>query len=268
MNIETINSTTDLAALRAALTTLDHLAVDTLYKALKVYDLSLAPDDNWGHSVSIDIQDLLDLFPQDAKHRYDASVCTMLPAGVHDATIKFIDDSHEPFIVVVKVNGSGDCPEVLMSKGELDKMLLNVGIPKGTASGAVKDFSCRVVIEHCTSRGNAGYDKPWHRIKAFLPRYAPDYQSDRNRRFCQECDRFVADAGGDYFGVCPKCHKTDGCINIGSSHWSICKEHKSRWCFGANLLSGWEDQTEEDQRKICDTLGFDSFEDVEPHHCE
>ena len=25
--------------------------------------------------------------------------------------------------------------------------------------------------------------------------------------------------GNQYFGVCPECHKNDGCINVGRSHW-------------------------------------------------
>jgi hypothetical protein len=69
----------------------------------------------------------------------------------------------------------------------------------------------------------------------------------------------------EYFGVCPQCHKNDGFINVGKSHWFFCKDHKVRWCVGVNLFSSWKDQTEEDQRKIYDEVDFSSFEDVESH---
>ncbi len=85
--------------------------------------------------------------------------------------------------------------------------------------------------------------------------------------FCEQCDRVIADASNSYWGVCPECHKNDGTLNIGRSHWYFCKEHKTRWFVGANLFSTWKDQTEEEQRKIYDTLAFDTFTDVEPHNC-
>jgi ssDNA-binding Zn-finger/Zn-ribbon topoisomerase 1 len=66
----------------------------------------------------------------------------------------------------------------------------------------------------------------------------------------------------NYFGVCPKCHKTDGYINIGRGHWFYCKEHKNRWFVGENLFSTWRDQSEEEQRRIYDELEFESFRDV------
>ena len=84
--------------------------------------------------------------------------------------------------------------------------------------------------------------------------------------FCKDCLRVVG-GSAKYFGVCPQCHQTDGMLNIGCSHWYYCRAHKTRWNIGANLLSGWKQQTEEEQKKIYDDLGFDSFEDVKPHHC-
>ncbi len=53
----------------------------------------------------------------------------------------------------------------------------------------------------------------------------------------------------DYFGVCPHCEKTDGYVNAGSTHVFYCDEHKVSWIAGANLFSGWRDETEEEQRK-------------------
>ena len=53
-----------------------------------------------------------------------------------------------------------------------------------------------------------------------------------------------------YWGACPTCGENDGyCINIGKGHWYYCSEHRVRWFVGANLFSGWRDQTEEQQRE-------------------
>jgi hypothetical protein len=68
----------------------------------------------------------------------------------------------------------------------------------------------------------------------------------------------------DYFGVCPVCRKCNGYINIGRSHWFYCKEHRVTWCAGSNLFSSWRHQTEEEQRRIYDQLGFDAFQQIEP----
>ncbi len=64
------------------------------------------------------------------------------------------------------------------------------------------------------------------------------------------------------WGVCPTCHKSDGCINIGASHWYYCNEHKAKWCVGSNLFSSWRNQTEDEQRAIYDELDFGSFTEV------
>jgi hypothetical protein len=63
----------------------------------------------------------------------------------------------------------------------------------------------------------------------------------------------------DHFGVCPTCNKTDGYINIGRGHWFYCAQHKIKWCVGENLFSGWQDETEEQQRAIYDKLDFGTF---------
>jgi hypothetical protein len=67
-----------------------------------------------------------------------------------------------------------------------------------------------------------------------------------------------------YFGVCPECHRSDGYINCGKSHWGYCKAHKTCWFFGENLLSTWVDETQEEQVRIFNELDFGSFKDVEP----
>ena len=69
-----------------------------------------------------------------------------------------------------------------------------------------------------------------------------------------------------YFGLCPVCHRTDGYINIRRGHWFYCKEHRTFWYIGSNLFSSWKDETEEEQHRIFDELGMESFERVEPFH--
>jgi hypothetical protein len=61
------------------------------------------------------------------------------------------------------------------------------------------------------------------------------------------------------FGLCPHCHNHDGYINIGSSHWFICDEHKVMWCIGSNLFSSWREETEDEQRAIYDKHGIDGY---------
>jgi hypothetical protein len=70
---------------------------------------------------------------------------------------------------------------------------------------------------------------------------------------------------GDDFGLCPTCHKTDGCANVGKSHRFFCKEHKVSWFVGSNIFSSWRDQTEEEQRRIWDQIGLNDFENVVPY---
>ncbi len=68
----------------------------------------------------------------------------------------------------------------------------------------------------------------------------------------------------DYFGVCPQCRRHDGFINVGRSHYFFCKEHRVKWCVGANLFSSWRDETEAEQRRIYDEIGLGEFEKIEP----
>jgi hypothetical protein len=73
------------------------------------------------------------------------------------------------------------------------------------------------------------------------------------------------DAAG-YFGDCPICHKNDGYVNVGNDHWFICVTHKKKWGIGANLFSSAMDETPERQLQEQESLGFDSFEIVEPFY--
>ena len=47
-----------------------------------------------------------------------------------------------------------------------------------------------------------------------------------------------------HFGGCPQCGKSDCVRNIGRDHWFCCDEHKTKWCVGSNLFSGWREENE------------------------
>jgi hypothetical protein len=67
----------------------------------------------------------------------------------------------------------------------------------------------------------------------------------------------------DTFGLCPRCHKTNGFINIGRSHWMHCRKHRTKWLIGSNLFSSWRYQTEGEQRAQYEAMDFGSYENVE-----
>jgi hypothetical protein len=70
-----------------------------------------------------------------------------------------------------------------------------------------------------------------------------------------------------HFGVCPVCRQEHGAyINVGRDHWFYCKAHKTKWCAGANLFSGWRDETLNEQERVFDALDFESFDVVKPFH--
>ena len=57
-----------------------------------------------------------------------------------------------------------------------------------------------------------------------------------------------------YWGDCPHCGYNDGYINISRTHYLICVKHKWAKAFGANLLSSWRDETEEDWQRNADLI--------------
>jgi hypothetical protein len=69
-----------------------------------------------------------------------------------------------------------------------------------------------------------------------------------------------------HFGVCPRCHKADGYINIGRGQWCYCIKHRTTWSPGSNLCIFWRSQTLNEQRAIYAALDFDNFEEVEPFY--
>jgi hypothetical protein len=74
------------------------------------------------------------------------------------------------------------------------------------------------------------------------------------------------DDADDYFGLCPTCHKCEGFINVGRSHWLYCTEHKVKWLIGANIFSSWRDETEAEQRAIYNEIGMGGFKEVQPYY--
>jgi hypothetical protein len=68
----------------------------------------------------------------------------------------------------------------------------------------------------------------------------------------------------DDFGLCPVCHRTDGCLNKNSDHVYFCQVHKKKWTIGSNLFSSWKEETAAEQQRKMDEIGFDDFEEVKP----
>ena len=71
----------------------------------------------------------------------------------------------------------------------------------------------------------------------------------------------------NYFGGCPHCGQTDGCANVGRSHWFFCSTHETKWCIGSNLFSSWRNETEDEQRRAYDEIDLGEFTEVEPLKC-
>ena len=42
-----------------------------------------------------------------------------------------------------------------------------------------------------------------------------------------------------HFGLCPKCHCTDGHLNVQHVHFYVCHSCKTAWLVGANLFGDW-----------------------------
>jgi hypothetical protein len=57
-----------------------------------------------------------------------------------------------------------------------------------------------------------------------------------------------------YFGGCPQCGGTHGCMNIGRDHWFVCDDHKTKWLVGSNLFSSWREENEETWRQNAQRL--------------
>lgn len=63
-------------------------------------------------------------------------------------------------------------------------------------------------------------------------------------------------------GLCPKCGKSDGYVNLGKEHWIICRDHKFKWFVGVNLFDGWQNQTVAQAQSI--ELMLNSYKEIVP----
>ncbi len=64
------------------------------------------------------------------------------------------------------------------------------------------------------------------------------------------------------WGACPYCGSNDGYLNVGRTHWFICREHKIRWWVGCNIWPTWKHETEEDWTRNAALLA--DYAQVEP----
>jgi len=67
-----------------------------------------------------------------------------------------------------------------------------------------------------------------------------------------------------YWGACPICHRCDGYVNVGSEHWCVCHEHKTKWLVGDNLFSSWRFESQEQHEK--NWVRLRSYAVVPPSH--
>ena len=63
-------------------------------------------------------------------------------------------------------------------------------------------------------------------------------------------------------GGCPEGDSLDGYLNIGRCHWAFCDKHKTKWCFGENLFSGWREESQEDH--VENERHLASFKEIKP----
>jgi len=47
------------------------------------------------------------------------------------------------------------------------------------------------------------------------------------------------------FGNCSVCGGENGHLNVYKDHYFFCRKHKKCWYVGSNLISGWQDETQE-----------------------
>jgi hypothetical protein len=66
----------------------------------------------------------------------------------------------------------------------------------------------------------------------------------------------------NYFGNCPECGYVTDCLNVGGNHWFVCHAHRTKWCAGYNLFSGWRDEPKDIHRANAQILA--GYHEVEP----
>lgn len=55
--------------------------------------------------------------------------------------------------------------------------------------------------------------------------------------------QFPRRSAPDAFGGCPRCGGYTAGFNIDRDHFRACETHRTVWCFGSNLFSGWRDES-------------------------
>jgi len=65
-------------------------------------------------------------------------------------------------------------------------------------------------------------------------------------------------------GDCPKCGRNDGYLNVGKSHWFICRRHRLKWYAGYDLFPTWQRETEEDWKRNLKILS--QYQEVRPKY--
>ena len=65
-------------------------------------------------------------------------------------------------------------------------------------------------------------------------------------------------------GDCPKCGRNDGYLNVGKSHWFICRRHKLKWYAGYDLFQTWQEETEDDWNRNSKVLS--QYAEVRPKY--
>ena len=73
----------------------------------------------------------------------------------------------------------------------------------------------------------------------------------------------------DRFGLCPKCLRNDGFLNIERDHWYHCRTHKLKWWIGSNLFSCWQLEDELRWRANAEFLaGYTEIEEFTPRDAD
>ncbi len=65
-----------------------------------------------------------------------------------------------------------------------------------------------------------------------------------------------------YWESCSVCRRYDVCLNVGREHWFVCHRHRTKWCIGINLFSGWEH--EDASVWACNAAVLAGYRAVEP----
>ena len=63
-------------------------------------------------------------------------------------------------------------------------------------------------------------------------------------------------------GVCPRCGKSDGYLNVHKSHWGICRSCGTKWWIGSGVFSSWKHETKADWGRNAELLS--DLTEVEP----